>query len=86
MSALLTRQQVRVLSLWADGLHLKGIAQRLKLSEKTVQFHWAEACRVAGSKHPMDLIKLMIPKPPELRPGTQAWYNRELSRLICPWL
>lgn len=47
----ITEREVSILSLTADGLVNKEIAQRLKISEKTVKFHKTNLYLKLSAKH-----------------------------------
>jgi DNA-binding NarL/FixJ family response regulator len=56
----LTTRQREILVLLADGRSIKDIAQTLKISMKTVEFHKANITRKLGVHTTSDLIKFAL--------------------------
>jgi|SRR5512140_2457464 DNA-binding NarL/FixJ family response regulator len=56
----LTRREVEVLTLLADGLSNKSIAARLGVSDQTIKFHVASICGKLGAANRTDAVRRAI--------------------------
>ena len=56
----LTRREIEVLALLAEGLSNKGIAQRLGISDQTVKFHVASISGKLGAHSRTGAVRLAV--------------------------
>lgn len=63
-SPALTERQSQVLQLVSEGLSAKEIAQRLHLSQRTVEFHKANIMRLLGLRSSPQMIRFAMEWPP----------------------
>jgi DNA-binding NarL/FixJ family response regulator len=56
----LTRREIEVLQLLAEGLPNKSIAQRLSISGQTVKFHVASICGKLGASNRTEAVHLAL--------------------------
>ena len=56
----LTRREIEVLELLAEGLSNKAIAGRLRISDQTVKFHVAAICGKLGAANRTDAVRRAI--------------------------
>lgn len=63
-AARLSQQELRVLSLMADGFQSKEIASQLSISARTVKFHGTNLLRKLGADSRIGLLKLVLAPEP----------------------
>ncbi len=56
----LTRREIEVLQLLAEGLPNKSIAQRLSVSDQTVKFHVSSICGKLGASNRTEAVHLAL--------------------------
>ena len=56
----LTRREIEVLELLAEGLPNKAIAARLSISDQTVKFHVAAICGKLGAANRTDVVRRAV--------------------------